>query len=240
MLFIVTAAAFVPDFISSCGIASLFPLAAQFETSTDEINNLTSNWSIFMLGWGGLLWVLFVKKFGRLPCLFWSMFIGLGFTIGCTVAPNLHTFAAMRILAATFQTAPQVSGLYAICDMFPFHLQARKLNLWTLGFVVSPFIGPSFLGFIVGQGITWRWVYGVGCIYSGLVLILVVLFAEETMYDRHLKSVPPRPTQGLRYRVETLLGITGAKMAKYRPTWTRCVMDLFEVVYKPVVLLSLL
>lgn len=132
LLFIITAAAFVPDFISSCGIASLFPLAAQFKTTTGEINNLTSNWSIFMLGWGGILWIFFIKKFGRLPCLFWSQFIGLGFTIGMTVAPDLNTFAAMRILAATFQTAPQVSGLYVICDMFPFHLQARKLNLWTV------------------------------------------------------------------------------------------------------------
>jgi MFS family permease len=110
-----------------------------------------------MLGWGGLIWILFIKRYGRLPCLFWSQFIGLGFAIGCAVSPNLKTFAAMRILAATFQTAPQVSGLYVICDLYPFHLQARKLNLWTLGFVVSPFVGPSFLGFIVGHGITWRW-----------------------------------------------------------------------------------
>lgn len=138
-LFIVTAAAFVPDFVSSLGIASLFPLAAEFHTTTTEINNLTSNWSIFMLGPGGVAWVFFVKKYGRLPCLFWSMFIGLAFTIGCTVAPTLEIFAAMRILAATFQTAPQVTGLYAICDMFPFHLQARKINLWGLGFIVSPF-----------------------------------------------------------------------------------------------------
>ena len=115
------------------GIASLFPLAAQFSTTTGEINNLTSNWSIFMLGPGGVLWIFVIKKVGRLPCLFWSQFIGLGFVIGCTVAPNLHTFAAMRILAATFQTAPQVSGLYTITDMYPFHLQARKLNIWTLG-----------------------------------------------------------------------------------------------------------
>lgn len=55
-----------------------------------------------------------IKKIGRLPALAWSQFVGLGFTIGCTVAPNLQTFAAMRILAATFQTAPQVSGLYVV------------------------------------------------------------------------------------------------------------------------------
>jgi len=240
LLFVMTSAAFVPDFISSCGIASLFPLAAEFNTTTTEINNLTSNWSIFMLGWGGLLWIIAIKKLGRLPCLFWSMFFGLGWTIGCTVAPNLKTFAAMRILAATFQTAPQVSGLYYVTDVFPWHLQARKVNLWTLGFVISPFVGPSFLGFIVGQGITWRWVYGVGCIYSGIVLILIVLFMEETLFDRHLNPMPRPPTPGMRHRLETLIGITGWRLRHHRPSWKRCIGDVFEIVWKPQVILPLL
>lgn len=83
-----------------------------------------------MLGWGGLIAIVLIKKLGRLPILFWSQLFGLGWTIGQAVAPNLKTFAAMRILAATFQTAPQVSGLFTITDMFPFHLQARMLNLY--------------------------------------------------------------------------------------------------------------
>ena len=33
-------AAFVPDFNSSIGIAAVFPLAAQFHTTTNEINDL--------------------------------------------------------------------------------------------------------------------------------------------------------------------------------------------------------
>jgi len=107
----VSAASFVPDFVSSCGIAGLFPLAAEYDTTVDDINNLTSNWSIFMLGWGGLLAIFLIKKLGRLPILFWSQVLGLGFTIGQAVSPNLATFAATRILCATFQTAPQVSGL---------------------------------------------------------------------------------------------------------------------------------
>ncbi|KAJ9120502.1 hypothetical protein QFC24_005175 [Naganishia onofrii] len=101
-LIIITMAAFVPDFVSSCGIASLFPLAAQFNTDVNEINNLTSNWSIFMLAWGGIIAVFFIKSYGRLPVLFWSQFIGLGFGIGCAVAPNLKVgrfmFLMMRIL----------------------------------------------------------------------------------------------------------------------------------------------
>lgn len=93
-----------------------------------------------MLGPGGILWVFLIKKIGRLPALFWSQFLGLAWVLGCTFAPNLSAFAAFRILAATFQTAPvslaecscfrtaltepvgasqQVSGLYVITDMYP-------------------------------------------------------------------------------------------------------------------------
>lgn len=51
-------ASFVPDFCSGIGIAGLFGLAETFDTTTDEINNLTSNWSIFLLGPGGTLRLL--------------------------------------------------------------------------------------------------------------------------------------------------------------------------------------
>ncbi|KAG5634172.1 hypothetical protein H0H81_003060 [Sphagnurus paluster] len=53
------------------------------------------------------------------------------------------------------------------------------------------------------------------------------------MYDRTVKPVPPRPTSGLRYRIETLLGITGIKMAKYRTAWGPAIMSQLQVVWRP-------
>lgn len=103
-------ASFTPDFNSGLGIASLFALAKEFNTTTTVINNLTSNWSIFLLGWGGICSVPLMKRYGRLPVLWWSQVLGLGFLIGCAVAPNLSTFAAMRCLTAFFSTAPQCVG----------------------------------------------------------------------------------------------------------------------------------
>lgn len=111
-------AAFVPDFSSGLGIGSLFELAKAFDTTVDEINNLTSNWSIFCLGPGGILAVILIKRYGRLPVLFWSQLLGLGFLIGCAAAPNLHVFAAMRILNALFSTAPQCVGLWTGASFF--------------------------------------------------------------------------------------------------------------------------
>ncbi|KAF8918897.1 MFS general substrate transporter [Mucidula mucida] len=231
-LFIMTLAAIVPDFDSGIGIASLFPLAQQFNTTVGEINNLTSNWSIFLLGWGGLAAVMVIRRFGRLPVLFWSQVLSLGFLVGCTFAPNLRTFAAMRCLTAFFGTTPQVTGLYVVTDLFPFHLQARKLNIWTMGFIVSPFLSPFAFGFLVART-TWRWAYGIGCLYGVVVLVLIVLFMNETMYDRTVKPIPEAQTTGLRYRIESLIGITGVKMAKYRISWTESILSPLNVVWRP-------
>ncbi|KZV96898.1 MFS general substrate transporter [Exidia glandulosa HHB12029] len=239
LLFIVTLAAIVPDFDSGIGIASIFALAEQYDTTTGVINNLTSNWSIFLLGWGGLFAVVLVRRFGRLPVLFWSQFIGLAFLIGCAVAPNLNTFTAMRCLTAFFATAPQITGLYVVTDLYPFHLQARKLNIWTMGFLVSPFISPFAFGFLVART-TWRWAYGIGCIYSAIVVFFIVCFMEETLYDRHLRPIPEPTTTGLRYRIETLLGITGVKMAKFRTTWRDAITSPFRVVWRPHLLMLLI
>lgn len=232
-LFIVTLAAIIPDFDSGIGIADIFALSVQYDTTTGVINNLTSNWSIFLLGWGGLLAVMLMRRFGRLPILFWSQVLALGFLVGCTFAPNLKTFTAMRCLTAFFATCPQVTGLYVVTDLFPFHLQARKLNLWTMGFIISPFLSPFAFGFLVARA-SWRWTYGIGSIYSAIVVGLIVLFSEETLFDRKLPNPRPLPRPSkLRYRIETLIGITGWRMAKYRATWTEVTSVWFKLIWRP-------
>ncbi|KAI0691854.1 MFS general substrate transporter [Cytidiella melzeri] len=183
-LFIITLAAIVPDFDSGIGIADIFALSVQYDTTTGVINNLTSN------------------------------------------------------------TCPQVTGLYIVTDLFPFHLQARKarciLNLWTMGFIISPFLSPFLFGFMVART-SWRWTYGVGTFYGGIVTGIIALFGEETMYDRKLPNPTPFPRPAfslrsfkyLRYRAELLLGVTGIRMAKYRSSWTDVVSVWFKLIWRP-------
>ncbi|KAJ7182486.1 major facilitator superfamily domain-containing protein [Mycena crocata] len=231
-LLIITLASIVPDFDSGIGIASIFALSEQYETNPEVINNLTSNWSIFLIGWGGIFAVILIRRYGRLPILFWSQFLAMLFLLGATLAPNLNTFAAMRCLTGFFGTAPQITGLYVVTDMYPFHLQAQKLNIWTFGFIVSPFLSPFAFGFLVART-TWRWAYGAGTLYGALVCLLIVLCGEETMYDRTVKPIPEPSTTGLRYRVETLLGLTGIKMAKYRASWYEAIASPIRIVWRP-------
>ncbi|KAJ7429192.1 MFS general substrate transporter [Mycena latifolia] len=231
-LIIITLASIVPDFDSGIGIASIFALAEQYKTDPGVINNLTSNWSIFLIGWGGIFAVILIRRYGRLPILFWSQFLAMILLLVATLAPDLRTFAAMRCLTGFFGTAPQITGLYVVTDMYPFHLQARKLNIWTFGFIVSPFLSPFAFGFLVART-SWRWAYGAGTIYGALVCLLIVLWGEETMYDRTLKPIPEPPTTGLRYRIDTLFGLTGLKMAKYRASWFEAISSPFRVLWRP-------
>ncbi|KAJ7336903.1 MFS general substrate transporter [Mycena albidolilacea] len=218
-LFIITLASIVPDFNSGIGEACRSKLPSSLSPM---------DWSIFLIGWGGVFVVILIRRYG----------VGAVVLLGATIAPDLETFAAMRCLTGFFGTAPQITGLYVVTDMYPFHLQARKadlsshVNIWTLGYIVSPFLSPFVLGFLVART-TWRWAYGVRTIYGGLVLLLIVFFAEETMYDRGVKPIPEPPTTGLRYRVETLLGFTGLKMTKYRDTWYQAITSPIRIVWRP-------
>lgn len=231
-LLIITLAAIVPDFDSGIGIASIFGLAQTYHTTTGVINNLTSNWSIFLIGWGGIFWIMLTRRYGRLPVLFWTQVFALAFLVGNTFSPDLATFTAMRCLTAFFGTCPQVTGLYIVTDIFPFHLQARKLNIWTFGYIISPFLSPFAFGFLVART-SWRWAYGIGSLYGAVVVVLIGLFMEETLYDRHLDPNLQKILPGMRYRLETLIGITGYKMAKYRSRWSGIVWACLNVVSRP-------
>jgi len=238
-LIVITLAATIPDFDVGIGVASIFALAQQYDTTTGRVNNLTANWSIFLLGWGSVLTVPLVRRYGRLPVLFWSQLLTLGFLVGCTFAPNLKTFAAMRCLAAFFGSCPLVTGLYVVTDMYPIHRQARNINIWALGFLASSSVSPFLFGFLVAKT-SWRWSYGIGSIYSGLVLLLIVFFGRETLFDRGVKGLPPRPADSLIYRFETLVGVTGVKLAKYRVTWLETLSTPFKLIWRPHLLLILI
>jgi len=48
-----------------------------------------------------------------------------------------------------------------------------------MGFIVSPSISAFVFGFLVARA-TWRWAYGIGCLYGLFVVLAIVFFGEET------------------------------------------------------------
>lgn len=171
--------------------------------------------------------------------MFWSQVLGAAFMCGCTFSPNLKTFAAMRCLQSFFSTAPQVTGLYVATDIFPVHRQSRAIAIWTLAYIASPFLSPWLFGYLTARQ-SWRWAYGAGALYGLFVVIVIVLFLDETMYDRHTHPPPALPKKSLAYRLKTLVGITGWQKRKTGVPMWRSALDMINLLWRPHFILPLI
>ncbi|KAK0726124.1 major facilitator superfamily domain-containing protein [Lasiosphaeris hirsuta] len=183
---------------------------------------------IFMQGPGGLLAVPLCQRYGRLPVIFWSQLLSLAFTIGATFAPDYASFTAMRTLQGFFGAPPQVIGMSIIHDMFFFHERARKINIWAASFLIGPYLGPLISSLLLLR-IGWRPDFGVLAGFYAFSLLLVVVFGDETLFDRtHLDKLEgkaavagARRPFSLARHASLLVGIEGFRTRAGRPTvWT--------------------
>ncbi|KAI9810481.1 MAG: hypothetical protein M1827_006257 [Pycnora praestabilis] len=126
--------------------------------------------------------------------MFWSTLLGTFFTLACAVTNDFTVFYAFRALMGFTLTAYQAVGLSVIKDMFFYHEHARKIGIWVALFVMSPYVAPLFGNFIIGGTGSWRGVFWMVFGTCVLDLILIVLFADESWYNRNLspEQQPPR------------------------------------------------
>ncbi|KAK3115288.1 hypothetical protein LTR53_005511 [Teratosphaeriaceae sp. CCFEE 6253] len=206
ILFTVAFGALCADFTSAAGTATIFLQGAEWEMSPNKVN-YAGNLNVLMMGLGGLLWVPMTRYWGRAPTLFWATFIGFLFSLGSALAPTWPTFYAMRAVMGWFLTAPQTISIAFLKDCFFFHERAGKIGLWSMLYIASPYIGPCFANFIVGRTGDWRAVFWLNTGVVALQLCFIVLFIDETWFDRERPSSehPLRP-QGFMHRILRLLG----------------------------------
>jgi MFS family permease len=171
--------------------------------------------------------------------LFWTTLSGALFTLGCAVTTNFTTFYGLRALMGFTLTACQTIGLSFIKDMFYFHEHARKIGLWAALFLVAPYCGPLFGNFIIHGTGEWRnvfWlVFGICC----LDLILILVWADETWYNR---TIAPEQQPGRGSRLMRVLGVwqiqnhgTAGFMG-----WSRAIGRLTETLFKPIIIPTML
>ncbi|KAG2020937.1 membrane protein [Coprinopsis cinerea AmutBmut pab1-1] len=231
-LCVITLAVIVPGLVLGANTNLLFPLAEEFDTSPGEVNNLATNCSFIGSGLGGLFVPLLTRRYGRIPVLAWTQTIFLLALVGCTFAPSFGVFVAMRVLVGVFSVTPQVTGLYVVTDIYPFHLQPRKINIWATGTLVSVWISPFIVGFLATR-LYWRWVYGVTCILGSITTLTTIVLGEETLYDRTRILDNEPDTTKLRYRIQTLLGITGWRLSHSRIGWGEGFLGLLKLFSRP-------
>ncbi|KAJ5084129.1 major facilitator superfamily domain-containing protein [Penicillium alfredii] len=233
ILIIISYTAFLPDYGSTTGSVTLNPQGEEWKMDPNVVNHSQVG-NVFMVGAAGPIVVALSAYFGRYPVLFWWMLLSLATAIWCTAALGFESFMAARILNGCFSTVAQGGGLMFIKDMFFFHEHTRKINIWSGFVILSPYMGPLFASFITNTQI-WQWAFGVYTIQTGLAVIAIMLFVEETYYDR--KTVQPELVpNGPRW--QRMLGIQQWRTGYIKNTFTEAMMRPLVIICKPVVLIS--
>ena len=125
-----------------------------------------------------------------------------------------------------------------ITNRFFVHERARKINIWASFVILSPYFGPLFTAFILTTQ-KWQWAFGIYTIMTGLCLILQIIFAEETFFNRRLPANERIPkTPGARGHIERLIGVEQWRSRSQRSTFYQAVMRPIRVIAKPTVFIS--
>ncbi|KAF4975664.1 hypothetical protein FZEAL_7554 [Fusarium zealandicum] len=241
ILFTVAWAALTADFASASGSAPIILQAMEWHESVGSVNQ-TNSISVLMMAIGVLVWVPLTSYIGRAPTLFWTTVFGLAFSIATALSPNFTTFYAMRAMSGLFLTSGQSIAVAFIKDIFFLHERARKIGLWAVLYIVSPYLGPQLSNFVVGSTLKWQDVFWLGVGVVVLDLIFIVVFLDETMYRRDipLSGQPSRP-QDVKSRMLRVTGIWAIQHhhSGYFETAYESFKRFFMTLTKPVVLLIL-
>lgn len=71
------------------------------------------------------------------------------------------------------------------------------------------------------------------CDFCSTITAHYLTRCSNSLYDRKLTTKPPRTSTGLRYRLDTLIGVTGVRLTKYRASWYEVVSAPFKLVWRP-------
>lgn len=166
----------------------------------------------------------------RAPTLFWTNLLGFAFSIGIAASPDFKTFYAMRALTGFFITSGQTISIAFIRDMFFFHERARKIGLWALLYIASPFWGPMIGNFVVGGTNSWQNVFWVGAGVCALQMVFILSFLDETWYNRNI-PVSRQPPRGKGF-TSRLSRIVGVWELRHRTTYYHPLWHLFKRYFK--------
>ncbi len=122
-------------------------------------------------------------RFGRRTPLIAGTALYTLASVGCAVAPDLTTLAAMRFIAALGGSASMVIPRAIVRDLADGHAAARLMSRLMLVFGVAPILAPSLGGLVLGVA-GWQAIFWITALYGVVCCIAVALLLPETLPPR--------------------------------------------------------
>lgn len=144
------------------------------------------------LGIGQLIYGPLSDMVGRKPPIYFGLVIFALGSVGCAMAPDIHTLIVFRFIQGLGACAGMVVPRAIVRDMHTGHDAARLMSLLMLVFSVSPILAP-LTGSLVIRLASWRGIFWTvtGAAVLGLVLAFAALKEtrpREQRVDSNLRS----------------------------------------------------
>jgi DHA1 family bicyclomycin/chloramphenicol resistance-like MFS transporter len=124
------------------------------------------------LGVGQIIYGPVSDQLGRKPPLYFGLALFAVGSVGCALAPDIHTLVAMRFVQGLGACAGSVVPRAVVRDLYTGHQALRLMSMLMLVFSVSPILAP-LAGSLLTEALGWRsafwFMLGAGLLGLGLV-----------------------------------------------------------------------
>ncbi|EXJ91425.1 hypothetical protein A1O1_04537 [Capronia coronata CBS 617.96] len=146
---------------------------------------------VFGLGLSPMILGPLSEFYGRRPIYILAYIFFTIWLIPCATAQNIQTMLVSRFLDGFSGSAFLSVAGGTVGDMF----NRDQLQAPMMVYTASPFIGPGLgpiIGGFINYNTSWRWSYYVLLIWSGIMLVSIVLFVPETYMPVLLRTKAQR------------------------------------------------
>ena len=131
------------------------------------------------LGIGQIIYGPVSDMVGRKLPLYFGLLLFAAGSVGCALAPDIHTLVVLRFIQGLGACAGMVIPRAVVRDLHTGHDAARLMSLLMLVFSVSPILAP-LAGSLLIEWAGWRSVFWAVTVAAGLGLLLMTTSLTET------------------------------------------------------------
>ncbi|KAH1987553.1 hypothetical protein LV164_005085 [Aspergillus fumigatus] len=168
--------AFASSFFSAA-----MPAVMQIYGISREVCTLGISLYVFGFAFGPLIFGPFSEVKGRYMPLIVSMFGFTIFSFATAVSKDLQSLFILRYFTGFFGSGPLTLAGASFADMFSPEQRGIAIVMFCLMVFIGPLAAPFVGGFtVMNSSLGWRWTAYIPGILGGAVLLLLVVFLEET------------------------------------------------------------
>ncbi len=153
---------------------------------------LSQSLAFYLLAFAGftLVWGPLSDRLGRRTVVISTLLLYLLASLGCALAADYTSFLLFRVVQGIAAGGGLAAGRTILRDAYPPQEAQRALSRAMMLFALAPAIAPVIGGWL-HDVFGWRSVFHFLALYSGLVLVLFLLWIPETLPASRRQSFHP-------------------------------------------------